>query len=363
MLRILPAVLAVSILLAAGPAPAQQADLPEGTITVGLLEAAPFAMKDAEGRWHGIAVELWDRIAQDLGLDYELREIDRTDIERVLQDGEVTAVITAIASAESEPKIEYSHPYYSTGLGIAVSLDGGLPGWLVVLENLVSWDFLQILLAVLVLLFLIGLVIWRVERRANPEQFSRSPKQGLADGIWWAAVTMTTVGYGDKAPKTGLGKLFGGLWMFAAVVLISVFTAQVTTALTVSSLHGRVRGAGDLPNVQVGALSNSPAQEQLREQWGVRARGFDDFASGLDALLNGTIEAFVASRPLLRHVIANDYAGDLHVLGTTFLRQDYAIALPLGSPLRKPINHSLLRFIETEDWDDVQVRYLSEDRS
>jgi ABC-type amino acid transport substrate-binding protein len=358
MLRALPAALAALLLLIAAPASAQQSK-----ILVGAFEVPPFAMKEPGGRWEGIVVELWAAIAEDLGLDYELRQYSRDEVEQALRSGEVTLVLTAIATAESEPRIEFSHPYYSTGLGIAVPIDGGLPGWLVVLENLVSWDFLKILIAVLVLLLAIGVVVWRLERRANPEQFSRHAGNGIADGIWWAAVTMTTVGYGDKVPKTRLGQLFGGLWMFAGVVLVSIFTAQVTAALTVSTLHGRVRGAGDLPYVQVGALSNSPAQEQLREQFGTRARGYDSFAAGLDALSNGELDAFVASHPLLRHVAAKDYAGELRVLGTTFLRQDYAIALQLGSPLRKQINAAMLRFIETDDWDGILRRYLSEDQS
>jgi ABC-type amino acid transport substrate-binding protein len=317
-------------------------------------------MKDVEGEWEGIAVELWEDVAQELGLVYELRQYTIGEIEGALQSGEVAAVITAIASAESEPRVEYSHPYYSTGLGIAVPIAGGLPGWLVVVENLVSWDFLKILAFVVVLLFLIGLAIWRLERRANPEQFAKT-RGGIADGIWWAAVTMTTVGYGDKVPKTRLGQPFGGLWMFAALVLVSVFTAQVTTALTVSSLHGRVRGPGDLPHVHVGAVGNSPAQSQLSRQFGVKASGYDDLPSGLDALIGGKIDAFVASRPLLRHIVANNYTGEIRVLGSGVLRQDYAIALPLGSPLRKPINGAVLRFIQTETWDGIQRRYLSED--
>ncbi|HKY94746.1 MAG TPA: transporter substrate-binding domain-containing protein [Kiloniellales bacterium] len=362
MLRLLPAALAVLALLLSAPASAQQSS-PDTRIVVGVIEAPPFAMKDPAGDWHGIAIELWIAIATDLGIDYEFRQYGLTQIEPVLQSGEATVVLTAIASAETEPRVEYSHPYYSTGLGIAVPVDGGLPGWLVVLENLVSWDFLKIVLAVIVLLLLVGLAIWRLERRANPEQFAGSARNGVLDGVWWAVVTLTTVGYGDKAPKTRGGQLFAGIWMLAAVILVSVFTAQVTAALTVSSLHGRVRGPSDLVHVHVGALADSPAQLQLSRQLGVRAEGYPDFPQGLQALDDGDIDAFVASRPLLRHFIANNYAGELRVLGSTFLRQDYAIALPLGSSLRKTINGAILSFIQSDEWDRILREYLSEDQS
>jgi polar amino acid transport system substrate-binding protein len=361
MLRLLTAALAALVLLLSVAASAQQT-APDAKIIVGVFEAPPFAMKDPAGDWHGITIDLWMAVAEDLDLDYELREYKLADFQQALESGEAAAVITAIASAEAEPRMEYTHPYYSTGLGIAVPVDGGLPGWLVVLENLVSWDFLKIVVFVVALLLLVGLAIWRLERRANPEQFAQS-RSGILDGLWWAVVTMTTVGYGDKAPKTRCGQLFGGLWMLAAVILVSIFTAQVTAALTVSTLHGRVRGPGDLVHVHVGALTDSPARTQLSRQLGVKSSGYADFESGMQALAGGQIDAFVASRPLLRHYIADNYAGELRVLGSTFLRQDYAIALPLGSALRKPINGAVLKFIESDEWDAILRGYLSEEQS
>lgn len=361
MLRLLPALVAVLILLQGIPVRAQQTAA-DAKIVVGVIEAPPFAMKDPAGNWRGITIDLWEAVAQDLGLVYELREYKLGDFQQALESGEATAIVTAIASADAEPRMEYSHPYYSTGLGIAVPTDGGLPGWLVVLENLVSWEFLKIVIFVAALLLLVGLAIWRLERRANPEQFAAG-RNGILDGLWWAVVTMTTVGYGDKAPKTRCGQLFASLWMLAAVILVSIFTAQVTAALTVSSLQGRVRGPSDLVHVHVGSIGDSPAQTQLSRQMGVKASGYADFEAGLRALADGQIDAFVASRPLLRHYIANNYAGELRVLGATFLRQDYAIALPLGSPLRKPINAAVLKFIQSDEWDTILREYLSEEQS
>ena len=59
---------------------------------------------------------------------------------------------------------------------------------------------------------------------------------------------MTTVGYGDKAPTTRWGRGAGVAWMLVTVVLMALFTAQVTSVLTVSRLAGRVRGPADLPH-------------------------------------------------------------------------------------------------------------------
>ncbi|MDD5299572.1 MAG: potassium channel family protein [Gallionella sp.] len=47
------------------------------------------------------------------------------------------------------------------------------------------------------------------------------------DGMWWAWVTMATVGYGDVVPHNAAGRLFGSLLILFGVVLISILTANL----------------------------------------------------------------------------------------------------------------------------------------
>jgi ABC-type amino acid transport substrate-binding protein len=334
----------------------------ERTEIVGIVEAPPFAIKDGNGNWDGIVVRLWRHVAEDLGLRYELREMPPADLLAGLQDGNLEAVVTAVATAERERLVDFSHPYYSSGLGIAVSETRSSPDWLAVIGNVVSWSFLKIIGLLVLVLIIAGSLVWLFERRANPEQFSDRPLKGIADGLWWAAVTMTSVGYGDKAPQTRSGRILAGIWMFAAVVLISLFTAHITSTLTVTRLAGRVRGPADLPHVRVGALQDSAAQSQLRGALGIGAGGYDSFAAGLEALARGEIDAFVAGEPILRYEVANRFHGRLQVLGSSFMREDYAIALPLNSALRRNINASLLSYIDTEEWRTILTQYLGQER-
>lgn len=53
--------------------------------------------------------------------------------------------------------------------------------------------------------------------------------EALGDGIWWAVVTMTTVGYGDKVPVSTGGRVIGIMIMFVGVALVSVFTATISS--------------------------------------------------------------------------------------------------------------------------------------
>lgn len=72
--------------------------------------------------------------------------------------------------------------------------------------------------------------IYYLERHVQPDEFSSIPAS-----LWWALVTLTTVGYGDVVPVTAMGKVFGGiitllgvgLYALPAGILSSSFTAQM----------------------------------------------------------------------------------------------------------------------------------------
>jgi voltage-gated potassium channel len=51
------------------------------------------------------------------------------------------------------------------------------------------------------------------------------------NGMWWAWVTMSTVGYGDIVPHNGAGRMFGALLILFGVVLVSLLTANISAYL------------------------------------------------------------------------------------------------------------------------------------
>lgn len=328
----------------------------EDEILVGTRVVPPFVIKDDDGTFSGLTVDLWDHVATELSLTYSFVETDIQGMLDGVANGEFGASASALTiTAEREEIVDFSHPFFITGLGIAVSYQPR--GFLNALMAVFSLEFLWVVFLLLAVLFFWGFLVWLFERKHNTDEFGGTSAEGIGSGFWWAAVTMTTVGYGDKSPRTFAGRVVGFVWMFAAIILISFFTASIASSLTVTQLDSRVSGAQDLPFVRTGALENSATMEFLAEQR-IRATAFSSIEDGLRAVANGDIDAFVHDAPIVRYFVTQEFRNQVNVLPNTFNDQFYGIALPLESSLRNQINQVLLDYIASEDWELRQEFYL-----
>ncbi len=310
-------------------------------LRVGTKHAPPFSYRDASGEWTGTSIELWEALATDLDAEYVFEERDLQGLLEGLEDGSLDVVAAALTvTAEREKTIDFTHPFHTTGLAVVVR-DDQRPIWLKAVGLLASKSFLLLVLTVGALQLVVGTVVWTLERRANPEQFGDgNPWQGLLAGFWWSTVTMTTVGYGDKTPKTTAGRVVAQGWMLCSIVIVSVFTATIASNLTVEQLSSRVQSASDLRNAKVGVAeaSTSDIYADARDIDVVRMATVDD---ALAALQREEIDAVVHDAPLLKDALHDPAYVDLKLLGFRFQRQDYALAVPSGSPLRESINIAL----------------------
>jgi len=58
--------------------------------------------------------------------------------------------------------------------------------------------------------------------------------------MWYAIVTMSTVGYGDKVPVTGIGKMTTILWMFFGIISFGVFSGNVSSQIDLASAENNI---------------------------------------------------------------------------------------------------------------------------
>ncbi len=336
----------------AAPAPAGESS---HNLRIATRMAPPFAIKTDSG-WEGITIELMRKVAEQLGVGYRLQEMGLKEMLQQTAEGRVDAAAAALTvTAEREARVDFTHPFFTSGLGAAVSQRAALD-WFAALQRIGSGAFLKSAGALLGVLTLVGVLVWLVERRRN-SQFPDDPVRGVGSGIWWSAVTMTTVGYGDKAPATFAGRILGLVWMFASIIIISGFTAAIATSLTVGQLEQVIGGIEDFHGRRVVTVTGSTSAAFLDEKL-VRYQEVATVEQALERLAGGEAEAVVYDLPILRYWVRERYTGALRVLPNRFLRQDYGIALPPGSPARERFNREILRIIQDPDWSRLVEGYL-----
>jgi len=70
-------------------------------------------------------------------------------------------------------------------------------------------------------------LLWLVEAEGQPEAFGSIPR-----AMWWAVATLTTVGYGDIVPVTGLGRVFAALTALCGIGIIALPTGVLAGAFS-----------------------------------------------------------------------------------------------------------------------------------
>jgi len=327
-------------------------------LVVGVREVAPFVMREPDGSLDGMSIRLWRSIAADLGVQYEFRETTLSGMLEGLRNGSLDVAAAALTvTPEREQAFDFSHPFYTSGLGIAVPHSSA--GWWPMTTAVFSWRFVQAMGTLVAVLLVAGVLVWLLERRANPQHFGGKVHEGIGSGFWWSAVTMTTVGYGDKAPVTAAGRTVAIVWMFASVITISGFTAAIASVFTIHQLGSRVQGPNDLHGLTVATVPGSTSAEYLAEKR-MKVRDFEGPRDAMRAVASGEVDAAVYDAPIMRYLANGEFAGQVDVLPVTFRRQDYALGLRVGSPLREELNRALLRYINSPAWEETRYRFLGD---
>jgi len=327
-------------------------------LRVGVMHEPPFVIKEGEA-YTGLSVDLWNSIANEAGVSYELVGYnDQLGLIRALDFEEIDVSINPIHVNEMRlTLLEATQPFYVSFLGVATS-QAKQSQVRVFLQNFFSLQFLRLILLLVLTIFFFGTILWLVERKHNRRQF-RPNLIGLFDGFWWSAVTMTTVGYGDKAPKTKLGRAIAMVWMFTAILIISAFTATVASTLTVSSLSRNIEDLQDLRNTRNIASVHGSSSEAFLKQNEIKPTAmFENVENALLSLASRKTEVLVYDKTILDYLIGKmQLEGKAVLLPISFNQQYNSFFLSKNSKHLEWINPLLVRKINQKSWQELLQEY------
>lgn len=155
------------------------------------------------------------------------------------------------------------------------------------------------------------------------------------DAYWWAIVTMTTVGYGDKTPKKVIGRAIAAVWMIIGIIWFAAFTASLSSSLTINRIGlGGIKGLTDLSANKVAVIKGTTSENFMRYH-DVTVMVVETLDDLIRSLKDETAEAVVYDAPALMYIAKTD--PEIKVVGEMFDVQKYGVAFPQGgnSPTRR----------------------------
>ena len=292
---------------------------------------------------------------------YEVLELDVTEKDK----GEADIGVGAISvTAERESIIDFSHPFYDSGLQIMVraSQDGDSSSVLIdILKKVFTLNFVLILLTIIAAIYLISHLIWFFERRVNHEQWPAEYKKGIGESIWFTITTMLVGGTDNKGPIGFGGRFVTMLWMLFSSILISFFTATFTTTMTINKLNSNeINGPEDLPGVKVATIKGSYSENLLNEK-DADIKSYDNIKDCIKALREKQVKAIVYDAPVLQYELKSLADDQFQLVGPVFSKQYYDFPIKKDRALLEEINKALLSSSESGVLSELKEKYFNTD--
>jgi len=202
-----------------------------------------------------------------------------------------------------------------------------------------------------------GHIIWFIEREEDGH-FHTSYLRGVATGVWWTIVTMSTVGYGDVYPKKPLGKAFASFVIIIGIAICGFTVATFSSAMTVSQLHApAILGPDDLAARPVAVIAGTQTVP-LAEERGMQPVPVGSLGEAVALLKGGQVDAVVHDTPLLRYHLKNNPDAGLALAPQTFEIFTYGITYPQGSPWREELDPLLVKTLEDGTYEKIHTRWF-----
>jgi len=320
----------------------------------------PFVIKKGD-QLTGFSIELWDEIAARMKVKSRYQVV--TDVNSCIESVRVNNADIGVSgifyTVERDQAIDYTYSIVNAGIQVMVR-DSGSKAHLHPLQDWLTLLFSQAaglwLLAALLIALIPAHIVWLLDR-TNKDGVSPTENYfpGIFHSLFWAMTAVAS--QAPVMPKQWMARTFAVIWIFAGVVFVSLFTAQLAALLTVAQIQGTINGPGDLPGQRVGTLVASTSAIYLRN---IEAdvQEFQSTDEMYQALLDGKVDAVVLGSPVLSYYAAHEGRGRVKLVGPEIDKNDIGFVLPLGSHLRKQISNELLALREDGTYQRIYAKWF-----
>jgi len=177
-----------------------------------------------------------------------------------------------------------------------------------------------------------GHLFWFFERHANEDHFREFYAEGVMDGLWFAMVTVTTVGYGDKVPITGAGRFIGAFWMLFGLICFGLFGGQVINQLSELQAAADIQDVNGIDGRTVGILASTNAAS-LSTRFAFNPQRYNNMFDATTALREKRIDALLVPHSNILHHFREERMDEeacgnpLKIVGSPLLQENNRMGL------------------------------------
>jgi polar amino acid transport system substrate-binding protein len=327
------------------------------TVKVGIKPSEPWVMYDKNATIEnrkpvGFSIDLWNKIAQNLGLDTEYVYFNSTtDLINATKDQKVDIGISAITiTSDREEVINFSNSMYELGLQVMINAENASSSVLSIMAKEINKMMTTGAIIVFFLFLFITIHLrWFVDRNdKSSDLFDKSYVVGIRDAFWWGITMLVTW---ETPHSKGLARVIDLFWHIVGIIAISILTAIVTAALTAQSIGGSIHSEKDLVGKYVAAVATDAPRRYL-EKIGANVVPVKTLDEGIELLKKGKVKALAHDGPRLVYLAnkINKKAKKrvLAVLPFKFNPQNYGIVFPPMSKFKESVDRTLLKLREAD---------------
>lgn len=315
----------------------------EGPLKICVSQMAPNVIKDGNS-YSGFDIELWEAIGKDIGFESQYEEVEFKNMFSLLNSRKFDVGIAgSTVTSDREELVDFSHHYLDSGLRILVP-NNSENNTIRTVKSIFTPSVLKCILYLIMFIGICGHILWIAEKGKDAINDNYIP--GIFDAFWCVIATMTTVGYGDIAPKKYIGRLAAFMVMLVGISFFGFIVSQMTSTLTTQKFLSNISCPEDLRG-KIVATKSGTTSEQILEAIGAKIITFENIDKAYIALIDGKAQAVVFDSPSIMYFAEHDGKGKVLAVEQVFNKQYYGF--PINSEndnLRERINKSLLKLRE-----------------
>lgn len=255
--------------------------------------------------------------------------------------------------------VDFTQPFTTSGLVVVVPVKQSNANY--------AWAFLRPFTPLMWLttgafFFFTGLVVWFLEHKKNRD-FRGRPKKQVVTTLWF--VFMTLFFSQNERVNSTLGRAVLVIWLFVVLIIISSYTASLTSFLTVQQLLPTIQGISSLvsSNVPIGYQTGSFVRDYLLQlnvapDRLVALNTLDEYTAALTkGAGRGGVGAIVDELPYVQSFLSTECA--FTIAGQEFTKSGWGFAFPKGSQLAIDFSTAILKLAENGELQRIHDLWVN----